>query len=88
MIPKLDGYELCHRFKADENTKYIPVLMLTAKSDVEDTVKGLDMGAGHHLAKSFDHKELSARVTSLLDLGEMVNCALYSRSTSENFGLV
>lgn len=66
MMPKLDGYDVCQRLKSDENTKYIPVLMLTAKSEVEDKVKGLDIGADHYLAKPFDYKELSARVRSLV----------------------
>ncbi|NVM21732.1 MAG: response regulator [Desulfobacterales bacterium] len=66
MMPKLDGYEVCRRLKSDENTKYIPILMLTVKGDVADKVKGLDMGADHYLAKPFDYKELSARVRSLV----------------------
>ncbi|MCK4390104.1 MAG: response regulator [Desulfobacterales bacterium] len=66
LMPKLDGYEVCQRLKSNENTKYIPVLMLTAKSGVEDKVKGLDIGADHYLAKPFDYKELSARVRSLV----------------------
>jgi len=66
MMPKIDGYEVCQRLKADENTKYIPVLMLTAKGEVEHKVKGLDIGADDYLAKPFDYKELSARVRSLL----------------------
>lgn len=66
MMPKLDGYEVCRRLKEDENTRYIPVLMLTAKSDVESKVKGLDIGADDYLPKPFDYKELSARVRSLL----------------------
>lgn len=66
MMPKIDGYEVCQRLKADENTKYIPVLMLTAKGDVEHKVKGLDIGADDYLSKPFDYKELSARVRSLL----------------------
>jgi two-component system sensor histidine kinase/response regulator len=66
MMPKLDGYDVCQRLKSDENTKYIPVLMLTAKSEVEDRVKGLDIGADHYLAKPFNYKELSARVRSLV----------------------
>ncbi len=66
MMPKLDGYEVCQRLKSDENTKYIPVLMLTAKSEVEDKVKGLDIGADQYLAKPFNYKELSARVRSLV----------------------
>ncbi len=68
MMPKLDGYQVCQRLKADENTRYIPILMLTAKSDVESKVKGLDIGADDYLPKPFDYKELSARIRSLLTI--------------------
>ncbi len=68
MMPKMDGYEVCQRLKRDEKTKYIPVLMLTAKGEVEHKVKGLDIGADDYLAKPFDYKELSARIRSLLSL--------------------
>ncbi|MEW6215036.1 MAG: response regulator, partial [Nitrospirota bacterium] len=68
MMPKIDGYEVCQRLKADENTRYIPVLMLTAKGEVENKVKGLDIGADDYLTKPFDYKELSARVRSLLTI--------------------
>lgn len=66
MMPKIDGYEVAKRLKANEETKYIPVLMLTAKGEVEHKVKGLDIGADDYMAKPFDYKELSARVRSLL----------------------
>jgi signal transduction histidine kinase len=68
MMPKIDGYEVCHRLKTDENKKYIPVLMLTAKGEIESKVKGLEIGADDYLAKPFDYKELSARVKSLLTI--------------------
>jgi signal transduction histidine kinase len=68
MMPKIDGYEVCRRLKADENKKYIPVLMLTAKGEIESKVKGLEIGADDYLAKPFDYKELSARVKSLLTI--------------------
>ena len=68
MMPKIDGYEVCQRLKADENTKYIPVLMLTAKGKVDHKVKGLDIGADDYMSKPFDYKELSARVRSLLSI--------------------
>jgi two-component system sensor histidine kinase/response regulator len=68
MMPKMDGYEVCQRLKRDEKTKYIPVLMLTAKGEVEHKVKGLDIGADDYLGKPFDYKELSARIRSLLSL--------------------
>ncbi len=66
MMPKLDGYEVCKRLKSDEKTKFIPIIMLTAKSDVESKVKGLDIGADDYVPKPFDYRELSARIRSLL----------------------
>jgi DNA-binding response OmpR family regulator len=66
MMPKIDGYEVCQKLKKDENTKYIPILMLTAKGEIEHKVKGLDIGADDYLSKPFDYKELSARIRSLL----------------------
>ncbi|MBU4319499.1 MAG: response regulator [Thermodesulfovibrionales bacterium] len=68
MMPKIDGYQVCQRLKADEKTKYIPILMLTAKGEVEHKVKGLDIGADDYMSKPFDYKELSARVRSLLSI--------------------
>ncbi|MCK8603577.1 response regulator [Desulfoferrobacter suflitae] len=68
MMPKLDGYEVCRRLKANRSTAYIPILMLTAKGDVEDKIKGLDVGAHDYMPKPFDYKELSARVKSLLTI--------------------
>lgn len=68
MMPKMDGYEVCQRLKGDENTRYIPVIMLTAKGEVEHKVRGLNIGADDYMAKPFDYKELSARVRSLLSI--------------------
>lgn len=66
MMPKIDGYEVCRRLKSDEKTKYILVLMLTAKGEVDHKVRGLNVGADDYMSKPFDYKELSARVRSLL----------------------
>lgn len=68
MMPKLNGYEVCRRLKSDKNTRYTPVLMLTAKSEVVDKIKGLDIGADDYITKPFDYKELSARIRSLLKI--------------------
>lgn len=68
MMPKLDGYQVCQRLKTNENTKYIPVLMLTAKGEVENKVRGLEIGADDYLPKPFNYKELSARIKSLLSI--------------------
>lgn len=68
MMPKIDGYEVCQRLKSDEKTKYIPILMLTAKGEVDHKIKGLSIGADDYMAKPFDYKELSARIKSLLSI--------------------
>jgi signal transduction histidine kinase len=70
MMPKLGGYEVCQRLKSDENTKYIPIIMLTAKAEIESKIKGLDIGADDYVAKPFNYKELSARVRSLVAIKE------------------
>lgn len=64
MLPKMDGFALCQKIRGI-NTQ-IPVLMLTARSSVEDRVKGLDTGADDYLVKPFAFSELSARVRALL----------------------
>ena len=66
MMPTIDGYEVCKKLKGDENTKDIPVLMLTAKGRVPDKVKGLNVGAEGYITKPFDFKEVLARVRSIL----------------------
>ena len=64
MMPELDGLEVTRRLRqADQKT---PVIMLTAKGDDEDKVKGLDLGADDYLAKPFNPKELVARVKAVL----------------------
>jgi DNA-binding response OmpR family regulator len=68
MLPKMDGFEVCRRLKSHKRTKYIPVLMLTAKGGVDNKVKGLEVGADDYIAKPFDYKELAARVRSLLSI--------------------
>jgi two-component system response regulator MprA len=64
MMPQLDGWEVCRRVR--ESGSAVPVLMLTAKDEVGDRVKGLDMGADDYLVKPFALEELLARVRALL----------------------
>ena len=64
MMPKLDGWEVVRRLRDGEIT--VPVLMLTAKDEVENRVKGLDLGADDYLVKPFALEELLARVRALL----------------------
>ncbi|MEW5706946.1 MAG: response regulator transcription factor [Actinomycetota bacterium] len=63
-MPEVDGVTLCKHVRAYNIA--IPVLMLTAKDDVEDRVLGLDSGADDYLVKPFDFDELSARIRALL----------------------
>ncbi len=60
MMPKIDGIEVLKRLRAKGNT--IPILMLTARAEVDDKVLGLDSGANDYLTKPFDAKELLARI--------------------------
>lgn len=64
MLPKLDGISVCKELRAKKID--IPILMLTAKFQVEDRVKGLDVGADDYLTKPFEFLELKARVNALL----------------------
>ena len=66
MMPKMDGFQVLERLRMDEKTKYLPVLMLTAKSKLPEKIKGLQRGADDYLTKPFDYKELSIRIRSLL----------------------
>lgn len=64
MMPGMDGFEVLKALRAAGNT--VPVLMLTARSDVDDRVTGLDLGADDYLTKPFGINELMARVNSLI----------------------
>jgi DNA-binding response OmpR family regulator len=64
MLPKLDGLAVCAELRRRSNP--VPVLMLTAKGQIEDRVAGLDVGADDYLVKPFSTKELLARVRALL----------------------
>src|SRR5216117_725855 len=64
MMPKMDGYAVCTELRRLANP--VPILMLTAKGQVEDRVTGLDAGADDYLVKPFSTEELLARVRALL----------------------
>ncbi len=66
MMPVMDGYEVLRRLKEDENLKSIPVIMLTARAQEKDVVKGIDMGAEDYITKPFHPAELLARVKRIL----------------------
>jgi len=62
-LPRLDGIEVCKRLRAEGD---VPILMLTARAEIEDRVDGLDSGADDYLAKPFERQELLARIRALL----------------------
>ena len=66
MLPGLNGFEVLRRLRADEATKFLPVLMLTARGEEIDRVVGLEMGADDYLPKPFSSRELVARLRALL----------------------
>lgn len=66
MMPKMNGFQVCHRVKHTENTRFIPIIMVTALNEIEDKVKGIEAGADDFISKPFNKTELLARVKSLL----------------------
>jgi len=66
MMPDLDGFTACQQLKEDPETRDIPVVLLTARSEVESRIKGLEIGAHDYIPKPFDATELIARVRAAL----------------------
>ena len=64
MLPEIDGIEICRRLRENENK--VPIIMLTAKTQVKDRVEGLDCGADDYMTKPFAFEELLARIRALL----------------------
>ena len=66
MLPDLSGIEICKSIRKDTSYKNLPVIMLTAKGEDEDKIKGLDSGADDYLTKPFSYNELLARIKAIL----------------------
>jgi len=82
MMPEMDGLEVCRRLKADPAAAPIPVIMLTAKAEVEDKLAAFRLGADDYVSKPFDVYELSARVRAVLSR------ASYAQVAAENARLL
>ncbi len=80
MMPRLDGYEVCRRLKANPRTRFIPIVMLTALAEVGAKVKGLEVGADDFLNKPVRREELLARIRSLVKIKRLRD----ELDTSEN----
>ena len=67
MLPKLDGYKVCRLLKFDERTRVIPILIFTARAQVEDVTLATECGADAYLTKPFEAKALLAKIQELLE---------------------
>jgi two-component system phosphate regulon response regulator PhoB len=66
MLPDLSGIEICKHIRKDNKFKTLPIIMLTAKGEEEDKIKGLESGVDDYLTKPFSYKELLARIKAVL----------------------
>lgn len=81
VMPDGDGYTFCQKLKADIDTSHIPVILLTAKGDIEERIQGLEMGADAYIPKPFHPKHLHIRIEKLIESRDLLKdkFALYSR---------
>jgi DNA-binding response OmpR family regulator len=69
MLPKLAGIEVARRLRSKAQTRNLPIIMLTARTEESDRIRGLDIGADDYLGKPFDLGELQARIRALMRRG-------------------
>jgi class 3 adenylate cyclase len=71
MMPKIDGMEVCRRLKGDASLPFMPIILVTVRSDTKDVILGLEAGAVEYLTKPIDDVALAARVKSVLQIKEL-----------------
>src|SRR5262245_37549021 len=71
MMPKMDGLEVCQRLKADKALPFMPIILVTARADSKDIVRGLEAGGDEYVTKPIDQAALVARVRSALRIKEL-----------------
>lgn len=81
MMPVMDGLEFCRKVRSSELLSHVPVIMVTAKAEQEDRLKGLEAGADAYLEKPYDENELSVRVRMLLEQRSMLRNRFASGGT-------
>jgi DNA-binding NtrC family response regulator len=82
-MPGMDGYEVCRRLKADEQSRRVPVIFISAYSETDQKVKGFDAGGVDYITKPFQPEEVLARVKTQLRLREAEEALLNARNTLE-----
>lgn len=87
MMPQMDGFETCRRIKENPDTTHIPVVMVTALTEIEDRIKGLEAGADEFLTKPINDVALFARVKSLSRIKIMIDELKIRNQTNINLGI-
>src|SRR5262244_4320852 len=86
MMPRMDGFEVCRQLKANRRTVDVPVVMVTALSDVANRLRGLEAGADDFLTKPVNDTALFARVRSLVRLKRMMEELRLREEVCRQFG--
>ncbi len=88
MMPRMSGYEVVEAVRAEQHLGYIPIMLITAKQDLSDKVKGLNVGADDFLPKPVQSAELIAKVRALLRLKQVQDELVQERNKNEMLYLV
>lgn len=83
MLPDMDGVTALRQFKTDEKTKWIPVIMVTAKSEEIDKIIGLELGADDYISKPFSVRELVARVKVVMRRNTVAEVSVVTKDTNK-----
>jgi DNA-binding response OmpR family regulator len=71
MMPRISGFEVCRRIKKYMGDEFLPIILVTAREDIDSKLKGFEAGADDYLAKPFDLQELEARIKSMLRIKDL-----------------
>jgi len=85
MMPEMDGFEVCSKLKMDNKSKDIPVIFLTAKTDIDSVTKGFQVGGVDYISKPFNKNELLARVKTHLELQQQKRTLKELNATKDKF---
>jgi CheY-like chemotaxis protein len=88
MMPEMDGYEVARKLRSDPNTTSIPIIMFTAKTQVDDKVAGFEAGADDYLTKPTQPRELFAHVKAVLARGKKPSATAPSQPTTRSRGYI
>lgn len=83
MLPKLDGFQVSHALKEDERTSHIPIMMLTARDDLDSRMESWKEKVDGYLTKPFDDDELKTRIANLLEIRDILKCRFSSQFFAE-----